>query len=97
MRGSGAVGLGVAAALIVGLVLFPALVVAGFYAFANAYALVVGSDFSAETVNVGVLLAGLVLTVAVLLALLAAGVGLLGRSLSPRRRGAEDSFGALDP
>lgn len=95
MRGSRAVGLGVAAALVVGLALLPALVVVGFYAFANGYALVVGSDFSAETVNVGVLLAGLALTVALLLALVAAGVGLLGRSLSPRRT--EDPFDLLEP
>lgn len=84
MRGSRAIGLGVAAALLVGLILLPALVVAGFYTFANAYALIIGPDFSAEAANVGVLLAGLALTVALLLALLGAGLGLLGRSLSPR-------------
>lgn len=97
MRGSRIVGLAVGAALVAGLVLLPALLVVGFYVFANVYALIVGPDFSAEAMNVGVLLAGLALTVALLLALLGAGLGLLGRSLSPKRRGAGDPFEPLEP
>ncbi len=97
MRGSRIVGLAVGAALVAGLVLLPALLVVGFYVFANVYALIVGPDFSAEAVNVGVLLAGLVLTVALLLALLGAGLGLLGRSLSPRPAEPFEDDGRLEP
>ncbi len=86
MRGSRLAGVGVAGALVAGLTLLPLLVLAGFYTFANVYALVVGARFSSDAANVGVLAAGLAVTVAGLLVLLALGLGLIGRSLSPRRR-----------
>lgn len=92
MRGSRGVGLAVAAALVAGLVLLPALIVAVFYAVANLQALVTGPDLSSETLNVPVLLTGLALTVATLLVAVAAGVGLIGRSLSPRRGGEPEPF-----
>lgn len=100
MSGSRFVGLGVAAALVAGLVFLPALVVAGFYAFANVYALITGSDFSAEAMNLAVFLTGLALTVAAVLVLVAVAAGVIGRSLSPERREAEPfalDEGILEP
>lgn len=85
MRGSRGIGLAVAAALVAGLLLLPALIVAVFYAAANLQAVLTGPDLSSETLNVPVLLTGLVVTVAALLVAMAAGVGLLGRNLSPKR------------
>jgi hypothetical protein len=76
------IGLAVAAALI----LLPALIVPLFYLFANVYALIVGTDFSSETMNVAVFLTGLVLTVTLLLLLLSGAVALIGRGLSPKNR-----------
>ncbi len=92
MRGSRGVGLAVAAALVAGLVLLPALIAAVFYALANLQALITGPDLSSETLNVPVLLTGLALTVASLLVAVAAGVGLIGRSLSPRHGGEPEPF-----
>lgn len=82
--------------LVVGVVLLPALIVTAFYAFANVQALLTGPDLSAATLNVPVFLSGLAVTVAALLVALAAGVGLIGRSLSPKRRGATDPFDGFD-
>lgn len=84
-----------AAALLVGLVLLPALVVVAFYAVANVQALLTGPDLASDTLNVPVFLTGLAVTVAALLVAIAAGVGVIGRSLSPKRR-AEDGRG-VDP
>lgn len=86
MSGSRGVGLGVAAAVIVVLVLMPALIVVLFYAFANVHAIVTGPDFSSDTMNVAAFFIGLALTVATAVVLLAVVVGLIGRSLSPKRR-----------
>jgi Na+/H+ antiporter NhaC len=76
------VGLAVAAAFI----LLPAMIVPLFYLFANVYALIVGSDFSTETMNAAVFLTGLVMTVTLLLLLLSGAVALIGRGLSPKNR-----------
>ncbi len=84
------IGLGIAVAIVVLLVLLPALAVVGFYTFANVYALITGSDFSSDTMNVPVFLTGLVVTVAAMVMLTAAVVSLIGRSLSPKRRKDED-------
>lgn len=75
----GLVGLATFAAL-------PFLIPAAFYAFANVYAIITGTDFSSDTINVGVLLTGLVVTVAMLVVAMAVAVNLIGRSLSPKRR-----------
>jgi len=90
VRGSRTVGLAVAVALVAGLVLLPALVVVAFYTFANVQALLTGPDLSSDTLNVPVFLTGLAVTVAALLVLIAVGVGLIGRRLSPKRRGEDD-------
>lgn len=88
MGGDKPIGLAIGIVAVAALVLLPALIVPAFYLFANVYAIVTGGDFASDTTNVGVLLTGLVLTVALFLVLLGAGVALIGRALSPKR--AED-------
>jgi hypothetical protein len=78
------IGLGIGIVVLAVLVLLPALVVPTFYVFANVYALITGGDFASDTVNVGVLLTGLVVTVALFLLLMAGGVAFIGRALSPK-------------
>jgi hypothetical protein len=78
------IGLAVAGAFIA----LPALIVPIFYLFANVYALIVGADFSSETMNVAVFLTGLVMAVTLPLLLLSGVVALIGRGLSPKNRDA---------
>jgi hypothetical protein len=86
--GSGPIGLVIGLAVAGSLILLPAVIVPLFYLFANVYALIVGSDFSSETMNVAVFLTGLVMAVTVPLLLLSGAVALIGRSLSPKNRDA---------
>jgi hypothetical protein len=84
--GSRLLGLGIGMACVAVLVMLPFLIPVTFYVIANVYALVKGTTFSGATVNDGVLLTLLVLSVAVFPVVLAVLVALLGRALSPRRR-----------
>ena len=68
------------------LVMLPFLIPVAFYVVANVYALIKGTAFSGETVNQGLLLTLLVLSVAVFPIALAIVIGLVGRALSPKRR-----------
>lgn len=86
MGGGKPIGLVIGLAVAAALILLPALIVPLFYLFANVYALVVGADFSSETMNVTVFLTGLVMTVTLLLLLLSGAVALIGRGLSPKNR-----------
>jgi hypothetical protein len=76
------IGLAVAAAFI----LLPAVIVPLFYLFANVYALIVGTDFSSDTMNVAVFLTGLVMAVTLPVLLLSGAVVMIGRGLSPKNR-----------
>jgi hypothetical protein len=78
------IGLAVAGAFIA----LPALIVPLFYLFANVYALIVGTDFSSETMNVAVFLTGLVMAVTLPVLLLSGAVAWIGRGLSPKNRDA---------
>lgn len=85
MGGDKPIGLAVGIVVLVMLILLPGLIPPVFYLFANVYAMIAGSDFGSNTIDVGVLLTGLVLTVALLLLLTAGVVALIGRALSPKR------------
>ena len=78
-------GLVIAAIVVTVVLVLPMLVVVGFYTFASVYAIIAGSDFGSETINVGAFLTGLVLAVALGVIVMAAAVSLVGRSLSPKR------------
>jgi hypothetical protein len=79
-------GLAIGAAVTAVVVLLPALIVPAYYLFANVYALITGTDFSSETMNVAVFLTGLVVTVATIVLLMAGAVAFVGRALSPKNR-----------
>jgi len=85
MGGDKPIGLAIGIVIVTLLVLLPALIPPLFYLFANVYALIAGSDFGSDTISVGVLLTGLVMTVTTLLVLAAGVAALVGRALSPRR------------
>ena len=85
MGGDKPLGLMIAAIVIGVLVGLPMAIVTGFYLFASVYAIVAGSDFGSDTIDVGAFLTGLVLTVALALIVMAAVVSLIGRALSPKR------------
>lgn len=85
MGGDKPLGLVIGLVVTAVLVALPAVIVPAFYLFANAYALITGGDFSSDTMNVGVFLTGLVITVAVVLLVGAGVVVLIGRALSPKR------------
>jgi hypothetical protein len=74
--GSRGIGLGVAAAVIAVVLLMPALIVV----------------LSSDTMNVGAFFAGLALTVTTVVVLMAVVVGLVGRSLSPKRPREDEPF-----
>lgn len=84
--GSRFVGVGIGLAAFAVLVMLPFLVPVTFYVVANIYALIKGTTFSSETTNDAVLLTLLVFSVTVFAVGLAVLVGLIGRSLSPKRR-----------
>jgi TRAP-type mannitol/chloroaromatic compound transport system permease small subunit len=84
MGGDKPIGLAIGVVATTILVLLPAMIVPIYYLFANVYALITGSDFSSDTMNVAVFLIGLVMTVALFLLLMAGAVALVGRALSPK-------------
>jgi len=85
MGGDRPIGLVIAAVVVGVLVVLPMAIVTGFYLFASVYAIIAGSDFGSDTINVSAFLTGLVLTVAVGVLMMAGAVSLIGRSLSPKR------------
>ncbi len=82
------IGLVIGLAVAAGFILLPALIVPLFYLFANVYGLIVGTDFSSDTMNVAAFLTGLVMAVTLPLLLLSGAVALIGRALSPKNRDA---------
>ena len=85
MGGDKPLGLVIGAIVVGAIVVLPMTIVTGFYLFASAYAIIAGSDFGSETINVGAFLTGLVLTVALGVLVMAGAVSLIGRALSPKR------------
>jgi len=80
------IGLVIGVAVAAGFILLPALIVPLFYLFANIYAVIVGTDFSSDTMNVAVFLTGLVMAVTLPVLVLMAGVALIGRGRYPKDR-----------
>ena len=89
MGGDKPIGLVIGLVVTAAFVALPVAIVPAFYLFANVYALIAGSDFSSDTINVGVFLTGLVLTVAVIVLVMAGAVAFVGRALSPKKPEAE--------
>lgn len=94
--GSKPIAFGVVAAILAVLIVMPGLALVGFYTLANIHAIVVGTDFSSDTMHVGAFFVGLVLTVTAIVVVMAVLVGWIGRGLSPKRR-TGDEWGDVDP
>ena len=88
MGGGKPIGLVIGSAVAAAFILLPAAIVPLFYLFANVYALIVGTDFSSDTMNVAVFLTGVVMAVTLPVLLLSGAVALIGRGLSPKNRDA---------
>ena len=86
MGGDRPIGLAVGIVALVVTALLPALIVPTYYVFANVYAIVTGSDFSSNTMNVAVFLTGLVVIVAMFVVLMGVAIALVGKGLTPRKR-----------
>jgi hypothetical protein len=84
-EGAGIAG-GIAALLLFGLVLLPALVAVLLFLFLTVMGMIKGTDFRASTLNLPILFTGIALIVTTLVVLLLAGAGLIGRSLTPKKR-----------
>lgn len=86
MGGDKPIGLVIGVIVVGAFVALPAAIVPAYYLLANVYALVTGTDFSSDTMNVAVFLTGLVVTVAAIVLVMAGAVTLVGRALSPKNR-----------
>jgi hypothetical protein len=87
-EGSG-IAAAIAAAILFGFVLLPALIAPLLFLFFTVMGMIKGTDFRASTLDLPILLTGVVLIVTGLVALLLVGVGIVGRSLTPRKRSKE--------
>lgn len=86
MGGDKPIGLIVGLVATATLVLLPAIIVPAYYLFANGYALITGTDFSSDTMNVAVFLTGLAVLVGLIVVAMAIAVSIVGRALTPRKR-----------
>ncbi len=84
-EGAGVAG-GIAATLVVGFMVLPAVLVVVLFTFFTILGMVHGTDFRAATVNLPLLFTGVAVITATFVVLILVGVGLLGRSLTPRKR-----------
>ena len=89
-RGSFDEGAGVAGAIagtvVFGLVLLPAVLVVVLFVFFTIMGMIKGTDFRAGTLNLPILFTGLVIVTTALVVGILAGISLIGRSLTPRKR-----------
>lgn len=84
--GSKATGLGIGIMVALTFTLMPLMVAVAFYVFAQVQAIITGFDLSSESLNIPVFLVVLVGTITLFVVGVFALVGLVGRSLSPKRR-----------
>ncbi len=85
MKGSSLAGIAVAAAVFVFLLTLPFLLVVLVYTFMTIYAITKGTTFDSAHVNVGVLLAGIAVEVALLVCLLGGFVWFIDKAMGPAR------------
>jgi hypothetical protein len=84
-EGRGTAG-GIGAVLVFGFVFLPALLVPLLFLFFTIMGMIKGTEFRASTLNLPILFVGVVLIVTMLVVLLLAGAGTIGRSLTPKKR-----------
>jgi hypothetical protein len=84
-EGRGVAG-AIAAVLFLGFVFLPAVLVPLVFLFLTIMGMIKGTDFRAATLNLPVVFTGIALIVAMLVVVLLAGAGRIGRSLVPAKR-----------
>ncbi len=84
---SGGLGLGIGLTNVVAYALLPALVAVGIWTLVCIYAIVKWIGSAPDDVNPTVIVVGVAGIVTLLVVLIAVGVGLVGRSMNPKRRG----------
>ena len=84
---SGGLGLGIGLTNVVAYALLPALVALGIWTLVCIYAIVKWIGSAPDDVNPTVIVVGVAGIVTLLVVLIAVGVGLVGRSMNPKRRG----------
>jgi len=84
-EGAGVAG-GIAGILVAGFLAIPALVVVLLFTFFTIMGMIKGTDFRAATLNLPILFTGIVIVTTTLVVLVLVGAGLIGRSLTPKRR-----------
>jgi hypothetical protein len=80
------VGGAVGATLLFGFVLLPALLVPLLFLLFTIMGMIKGTDFRASALNLPILFIGITLIVTTLVVMVLAGAGLIGRSLTPKKR-----------
>jgi hypothetical protein len=84
-EGSGIAG-AIASFVLLGVLLLPGVLVLLLFVFFTVMGMIEGTDFRASTLNVPVLLTGVAVVTTALVVAILAGAGLIGRSLTPRKR-----------
>ena len=84
---SGGLGLGIGLTNVVAYTLLPALVAVRIWTMVCVYAIVKWIGSAPDDVNPMVIVVGVVVIVTLLVLLIAVAVGLVGRSMNPKRRG----------
>jgi hypothetical protein len=84
-EGSG-IAAGIAAAIVFGFVLLPALIAPLLFLLFTILGMIKGTDFRASTLDLPILFTGVVLIVTGLVVLLLVGVGIVGGSFTPGKR-----------
>jgi hypothetical protein len=83
---SGGLGLGIGLANVFLYMLLPALLAVGIWTLVSVYAIVKWIGSAPENVNPVVIVLGVVMLVTLLVVLISVAVGLVGRSMNPKRR-----------
>ena len=85
MREGGGIGLAIAAMIVAFFAFLPFVLVVLLYLFFNVYGMTKGTTFSASTLTLGVVFTGIAVITAGLVAALAGGIAMIGKSLSPSK------------
>jgi amino acid transporter len=83
---SGGLGLGIGLTNVVAYIVLPALIAVGIWTLVCVYAIVKWIGSAPDDVNPTVIVLGVAGLVTLLVVLIAVGVGLIGRSMNPKRR-----------
>lgn len=86
LREGSAVAGAIGAAILFGFLLLPALLAPLLFLFFTVMGMIKATSFRASTLNLPILLIGVVVVTTTLVVLLLVGVGVMGRSLTPRKR-----------